>query len=165
LASAGGRDRHRQRTGADDRRQDEVAQRRHVDDVDQHRARLGVLEHADVEVGVVGRGDRDQRAVEIRRAGVLTLFPPDRALERKLRELGMGLGCDQGHVGVAGEQALDLLEPDVTAADDHAPPAAQPQARDVERRLEHALDARLVARAATQLTNALFTAIGLSGHL
>ena len=39
--------------------------------------------------------------------------------------------------GVAGQQALDLLQADVAAADDHAAAAGQLQAGDVERRLEH----------------------------
>src|SRR5215217_7563680 len=40
-------DRDRERTGADDRRQDEVAQRGDVDDVDEHRAPLRVFVDAD----------------------------------------------------------------------------------------------------------------------
>ena len=98
-------------------------------------------------------------------AGVLAALPPDRALERQLDELRMGLGGDQRHVGVAREQALDLLEPDVAAADDHAAPAGQPQARDVERRLQHPLHARLVARALAELADALLAGVGLGRHV
>ena len=35
-------------------------------------------------------------------------------------QLGPGLGRDERHVAVAGEQALDLLQPDLAAADHEA---------------------------------------------
>ena len=116
---AGGRDRDRERTGAQDRRQDEVAQRRHVDDVDEHRALLGVVVDADVDVGVVRRGDHHERALEVGRR-VRAPLPADRALARELLELGDGVGRNERHVAVAGEQALDLLEADLAATDDEA---------------------------------------------
>ena len=50
---------------AHDRRQDEVAQVRHVDDVAEHLARFRVLEHAHVRVVVLGRGDHEEGAVEV----------------------------------------------------------------------------------------------------
>src|SRR5207248_9794803 len=52
-AGAGGGDRNRERAGAEDRRENEVAERRHVHHVDEHGAALGVLVYADVHVGVV----------------------------------------------------------------------------------------------------------------
>src|SRR3954464_3905236 len=100
---AGGRDRDRERPGADDRGKDEVAQRRHVDDVDEHRAALGVLVDADVRVGVVRGRDRDEDALEILRPGVLAPLPLDRTLARELLELGDGGGRDQGDSAIARE--------------------------------------------------------------
>ena len=38
-------------------------------------------------------------------------------------QLRLGLGRDQDDAAVAGQQALDLLEPDLAAADDDAAPA------------------------------------------
>src|SRR3954447_18508256 len=80
------RDRDGQRARAQDRRQDEVAQRRDVDDVDEHRAPFGVLVDRDVDVGVVGRGDRDERRLEVADL-VLAADPLDRALGRQFLEL------------------------------------------------------------------------------
>ena len=64
--------------------QDEVAQRRDVDDVDEHRAALRVVVDADVDVGVVRRGDRDEGGLEV---GGLVLAPEplDRAFVRASR--------------------------------------------------------------------------------
>jgi len=81
-----------------------------------------------------------------------------------LNELGVGLGRDQRHVGVARQQALDLLEPDLAAAHHHAPAPGQAQAGDVERGLEHALHAGLVADPATQLADAFLAGVGLGRH-
>ena len=75
-----------------------------------------------------------------------------------------GIGGDQRHVAVAGQQALGLLQPDLAAADDHAAPALELQAGDVERRLQHVAHAGLVADPAAVLANALFTCIGLGRH-
>ena len=55
-------------------------------------------------------------------AGVLAPLPGDRALGGERLELGAGLGRDERHVAVAGEQALDLLQADLAAADDQAAP-------------------------------------------
>src|ERR1019366_4762933 len=137
--------------------------RRHVDYVYEHRALLGVVEHANVEVGVIGGRDRDQRAVEV--AGlVLALLPANRALERQLHQLRMRFGRDQRDVAVTHQQPFDLLEPDFAPADHHAAPAAEAQAGDVERRLEHVLHAGLVADPLAQLAYAFLAAIGLGGH-
>ena len=65
---------------------------------------------------------------------------------------------------VAGEQALDLLEADLAAADDQAAPSAELQAGDVEGRVEHPLHAALVADSPAQLADALLACIGLGGH-
>src|SRR4051795_1903646 len=121
---ARGRDRDGQRAGAHDRGQDEVAQRGDVDDVDEHRALLGVVVDPDVHVGVVGAGDDHERALEILRA-VLAPLPADRALARQLLECSVGVGGHQRHVAVAGQQALDLLQADVASADHEAPPALE----------------------------------------
>src|SRR5262249_61287572 len=90
--------------------------------------------------------------------------PLDRALASELLQRIDRVRRDERHVGVAGEQALDLLKPDLTAADDEAAPALQPQAGDVERRLEHPLDAFLVADALLQLAGALRADVGLGWH-
>ncbi len=79
-------------------------------------------------------------------------------------QLGLGLGRHEHDLAVAGEQALDLLEADLAAADHQAPPAPQPQAGDVERGVEHVPHAGLVADPATELADALLTGIGLSWH-
>jgi hypothetical protein len=79
-------------------------------------------------------------------------------------ELGLGLGGDEDDVAVAGEQALDLLQADLPAADDEAPPAPQAQAGDVERGVEHVPHAGLVADPAAELADALLTGIGLCWH-
>ena len=84
---------------------------------------LGVVVHGDVDVGVVGRRDHHEDALEVARAGVLALLPADRALARVLGAARPALGRDQRHVAVAGEQPLDLLQADVPAADHHAAPA------------------------------------------
>jgi len=76
----------------------------------------------------------------------------------------MGFGRDQCHIGPASEQTLHLLEPHLTTAHDQTPPAAEPQAGDVERRLEHALHARLVADPLAELTHAFLAAVGLGRH-
>src|SRR4051812_38699455 len=162
---AGGRDRDRQRTGAQDRRQDEVAQRRHVDDVDEHRAALGVLVDADVGGGVVGAGDHHEDALEVGGAGVVALLPADRALARQLLELGADLGRDDRDVAVAGQQALGLLQPQGAAADHEAPAPAQLQAGDVEGRVQHVAHAGLVADPALELADALLPFIGGGRHL
>ena len=86
------------------------------------------------DVGVRGRGDREEVALEIARR------------ERPLRPLdvaGGGQRLTPSHasgaitctLGVAGQQPLDLLEPDVARADDQAPAPGQLQAGDVERRV------------------------------
>src|SRR5918992_1502751 len=75
-----------------------------------------------------------------------------------------GVGGDQRDVAVAGEQPLDLLEPDVPAAHDEAAPPAEPQAGDVEGRVEHALDAGLVADSLAELADAFLAGVGLGGH-
>jgi hypothetical protein len=99
---ARGGDRDRERAGAHDRGQDEVAQRRDVDDVDEHRPPLGVLVHADVDVGVVGGGDRDEGRLEV--AGlVVALQPLDRSLGGELTKLRYRLGRHEDHAAVAGE--------------------------------------------------------------
>ncbi len=157
IAIASGLDAH-------DRRQDEVAQRRHVDDVDEHRAALGVVVHRDVDVRVVGRGDHHERALEVRRARVLAPLPADRALARVLLQRRRGLGRDQRDLAVAGEQPLDLLQADLAAADHQAAPAGELQAGDVEGGVEHPLHAALVADPPAQLADALLASVGLGGH-
>ena len=76
----------------------------------------------------------------------------------------MGLGRHEHDAGVAGQQALDLLQADVAAADDHAAAAGQLQAGDVERGLEHPGHAGLIADPLLQLTDAFLAAVGLGGH-
>ena len=87
-----------------------------------------------------------------------------RRVHRERAQILVGRGRDERHVGVAGEQALDLLEADLTAADDEAAAARELQAGDVERRVEHPLDAGLVADALAQLADAVFPGIGLCWH-
>jgi hypothetical protein len=161
---SGRRDRDRERAAAHDRGQDEVAQRRHVDDVDEHRAGLGVLVHRDVDLAVVGRGDHQERPREIR-GHVLAALPDDRALGGQPRQLLVGMRRDERDVAATEEQPLDLLEADLAAADDQAAPPRQTQAGDVERHRKHVAHARLVADAATVLADALFAGVGLGGHL
>ena len=141
---AGRGDRDRQRAGPDDRRKDEVAERRNVDDVDEHRPFLRVVVDGDVHVGVVGGRDRHELALEV---GGLerALHPLDRALVGERPDPVAGVGGDHHDVAVAGEQPLDLLEADGAAADDQALAAREPQAGDVEGRVEHPADAGLVA--------------------
>ena len=143
--------------------QDEVAQRGDVDDVDEHRPLLGGLVDGDVHVGVVGRRDRHELALEV---GGLELapLPLDRALGGQLADRLAGVGRDEDDVAVAGEQALDLLQPDVAAADDQALAAAEPQAGDVEGRLEHPAHAGLVADPPAELADALLAGVALGGH-
>src|SRR4051794_19799086 len=160
---ARGRDRDRQRTGADDRREDEVAQRRDVDDVHEHRAPLGVVEDGDVDVGVVRAGDDHERALEVGRL-VLALLPADRALRGELSQRLDRVWRDEPDGRVAGQQALDLLEADVASADDETAPAAELQAGDVERRLEHVAHAGLVADPLAELADTLFPGVGLCRH-
>jgi hypothetical protein len=92
----------------------------------------------------------------------MTMKTPSRS--RELLERLDRVGGDQRDVAVAGEQPLDLLEPDVTAAHDQAAPPAEPQAGDVEGRVEHALDARLVADPLAELADAFLAGVGLGGH-
>src|SRR5207248_3978737 len=73
-------------------------------------------------------------------------------------------GGDQRYVAVTGEQPLDLLQADLAAAHDHAAPAGQLQAGDVEGRVEHPLDAALIADPPAQLTDALLACVSLCGH-
>ena len=47
---------------------------------------------------------------------VLAPLPGDRALAGQLLQLGHRLGRDEHDVAVAGQQPLDLLQPDLTAA-------------------------------------------------
>ena len=77
----------------------------------------------------------------------------------ELAQLADGLGRDQGDAAVAGEQALDLLQPDLAAADDQAVAARKPQAGDVERRLEHPAHAALIADPALVLADAFLACI------
>src|SRR4051794_28217422 len=161
---ARGGDRDRERPGAHDRRQDEVAQRWDVDDVDEHRPPLRVVVHADVDVGVVGGGDHHERRLEIL-CPVLAPDPGDRALGRELLQLRDGVRGDEHHAAVGRQQALDLLQADLAPADHHAAPAGEPQARDVERGLEHALHARLIADPLAELADALLAGVGLGGHV
>ena len=108
--------------------QDEVAERGDVDDVDEHRPLLGDVVDGDVDVGVVGRGDDHELALEVGRLE-LALDPLDRALGGELPDGLAGVGGDEDDVAVAGEQSLDLLEADVAAADDQALAAASAAGR------------------------------------
>ena len=168
LASAGeapgGRDRDRQRAGAHDRGQDEVAQRRDVDDVDEHRAALGVLVDADVDVGVVRRGDRDERRAR----------GPPVSYSRRIHSIEPSAASASSSGTACGETSTTrpsqasrpstFSSPIVTAADDDAAAAGELQAGDVERRLQHALHAGLIADPAPELTDAFLACIGLSWH-
>ena len=75
-----------------------------------------------------------------------------------------GVRGDEHDLAVAGEQALDLLEADVAAADDQALAAGQPQAGDVEGGLEHPAHAGLVAESPAELADALLAWVALGGH-
>ena len=97
-------------------------------------------------------------------AGVLAPLPRDRALGGERLELGPGVGRDERDVAVAGEQALDLLEADLAAADDQAAAPLELQARDVERRVEHVPHAGLVADPAVELADALLPGVGGGRH-
>ena len=55
---------------------------------------------------------------------ILAPLPGDRALGGERLERRMGLGGDERDLGIAGQQPLDLLQADVTAADDEATTAA-----------------------------------------
>src|SRR5829696_7393266 len=84
---AGGRDRDRERAAAHDRGQDEVAERRHVDDVDEHRPALGALGDG------VGGDQRDlgvaeEKSLDLLEAHVAT---PD-------HEAAAALELDRSHV-------------------------------------------------------------------
>ena len=78
--------------------------------------------------------------------------------------LGARLGGDHVDVRVAGEQALDLLEADVSGPDDQAPAPGQLEAGDVERRLEHVGDAALIASLQPVLADARLAGVGLRWH-
>src|SRR5205823_4127890 len=52
----------------------------------------------------------------------VSLLAANRSLAGQLDQGRMRLGRDQRHVGVAGQQPLNLLEADVAAADHHAAP-------------------------------------------
>ena len=112
---------------------------------------------------VAGGGDRQELALEV---GGLELapLPGDRALGGELAQLVDRVRGDQGDLAVAREQALDLLEPDLAAADDQAVAAAEPQAGDVERRLQHPADAALIADPPLVLADAFLARIGLGRH-
>ena len=113
---------------------------------------------------VVGRRDREEAAVEVG-VGKGTPLPVDRALLDEPVDLRVGrLRSDHGHLGVAGEQALDLLERDVAGPDDQAAAPVEAQAGDVERRLEHPPHAGLVADPLAELADAFLAGKGLSGH-
>ena len=95
---------------------------------------------------------------------VLAPLPLDRALGGERLQRLDRLRGDQHDLAVAGEQALDLLQPDVAAADDDAAPPGQLQAGDVERRVEHVAHAGLVADPAAELADALLAGVGLGWH-
>jgi hypothetical protein len=57
---------------------------------------------ADVLLAVVGRGDDEERALEVRR-DVLPRLPADGALVRERLQLGHRVGRDEDDVGVARE--------------------------------------------------------------
>ena len=59
---------------------------------------------------------------------------------------------------------IDLLEPDVAAADHQALATAESQAGDVERRLEHAAHAGLIADPPAVLADALLAGVAQGGH-
>ena len=152
--------------GAHDRGQDEVAQRRDVDDVDEHRARARRRRRRAMLTSVsFGRRDRDERAPRGRPAAYSRRIHSIEPSAASCLELRPGLRRDQHDAAVAGEQALDLLEPDLPAADDDAAAAGQLEAGDVERRVEHVAHAGLVADPAAELADAFFAGIGLSWHV
>ena len=169
LASAGdgaGRgDRDRQRTGADDRREDEVAERRHVDDVHEHRAALGVLEDADVHVGVAGRGDHHEGALEVGRAGYSRRSQP---IEPSRGQLAASGSIASGAISVTSPSQAS--RPSTFSSPTSPPPMTRQrrplssQAGDVERRLEHPLHAALVADPPAELADAFLAGVGLGGH-
>ena len=70
-------------------------------------------------------------------------------------------GRDHVDAGVAGEQALDLLQADVPGAHDQAPAAGQLEARDVEGRVQHVGDAALVAPCQPVLADARLAGVKL----
>jgi len=79
-------------------------------------------------------------------------------------ETDLGAGHPVG-INVGGDEAaLDLLQPDLAAADHHAAPARELQAGDVEGGVEHPLHAALVADSPAQLADALLACISLGGH-
>ena len=161
---ARGRDRDRQRAGADDRGQDEVAERRHVDDVDEHRAPLGVLVDADVDLGVVGRGDREEGALEV---GGAVLAPlPARSSPPPRRPASSAIASGATRVTAAPQAS----RPSTFSSPISPPPTTRQrrpvelQAGDVEGRLEHAAHARLVADPLAELADAVLAGVGLGGH-
>ena len=77
---------------------------------------------------------------------------------------GDDLGRDDVDVALAEQQALDLLERDVAAADHQAAAALELQARHVEGRLEHVAHAGLVADPALELADALLALEGRCWH-
>src|SRR4029077_294540 len=97
-----------------------------VDDVGEHRPRLGVLEDAPVDRPDGGRRDDEDVPLEV---GVLVpLAPPP---DRQALELRLDLRGDDCDDPSAVEQALRLLQADLPAADDEAAPAVQIEACEV----------------------------------
>ena len=115
------------------------------------------------DVGARGRGDREEVALEVARRE-RPLGPLEVAGRREGPDVVARLRSDHVDVGVAGQEALGLLEPDVARADDQAAAAGQLQAGDVERRVEHVGDAALVAQLEPVLAHARLPSVGLSGH-
>ena len=112
---------------------------------------------------MLGRGDRHQAALEVG-APVLAALPADRALGRVLGQLGDRVGRDQGDVGAARQQALDLLQPHLAAADDEAAAPLEQQAGDVQRSVEQPPHAGLVADPLAELAHAFLALVGLCRH-
>ncbi len=96
---------------------------------------------------------------------VFAALPDDRPLGGQVAERLDGVRRHERYVAAAGEQALDLLESDVAAADHQAAASFEPQARDVEGRVEHALNAALIADPPAELADALLAGVGLCGHI
>ena len=109
-ARARRRDRDRDRAVAHDGGHDEVAERRHVDDVHEHRAALRLAEHLHVQVGVRGRREHQQRAVEIARLEARRC-QHERALRRELGDRGLGLGRHDDHACVAASSPSIFSSP------------------------------------------------------
>src|SRR4051794_8507565 len=68
------------------------------------------------------------------------------------------------NVAVAGEEPVDLLEADVTAADHQAAAALELQARHIQGRLQHVPHAGLIADPALELTDAFLALEGRCRH-